>query len=72
MKGVHADRKESERMEVEQSKEQKSHSEAQMVGQTREGQQESQECPCRTDRLLKPKAYHSIADEVMGGPQNQP
>lgn len=39
---------------------------------SREGQQESQECPSKTDRLLRPEAYYSVADEVTGGPQNQP
>lgn len=37
---------------------------------SREGQQESQECPSSINRFLKAKAYHLIADEVMGGPQD--
>lgn len=31
---------------------------------SREGQQESQECPSGTNRFLRPKVYHMTADEV--------
>lgn len=70
--GFCRDREGGKRIEVEQSKGQKSHTEGGSGSGTEVGggQQESQKGLNRTDRSRRPKAYQLIANDVMGGPQN--